>query len=194
MKKTYNIADEYSIIVSEYLFHKELKKELIPLLENYPDEMGRRTVVKATMTNFFWGINRKGESDNKRLQRLLDCIVAEAYSHEDYIVPPWEGPRPSLFVKDCWANIYEKGDHTLPHHHQEYLMGFGFVYFLKTEWYHPPCVFTHSGKKIKAKEGTFVLFPNYLKHHVPKNRFKETRITLSGNILTVFKEGMIKQP
>ena len=190
MRKTYNITSDSPIVVNEYPFHKQLKEELVPLLENYPDQQNRSTNVKATMTNFFWGIDSK----SKKLQRLKECIVAEAYSHEDYIVPPWEGPRPSLFVKDCWANIYEKGDHTLPHHHQEYLMGFGFVYFLKTEWYHPPCVFTHSGKKIKAKEGTFVLFPNYLKHHVPKNRFKETRITLSGNILTVFKEGMIKQP
>ena len=66
MKKIYNVADHYPIIVSEYPFHKELKKELIPLLENYPDEMGKRTNVKATMTNYRWGIKNK----TKRLQRL----------------------------------------------------------------------------------------------------------------------------
>ena len=93
-----------------------------------------------------------------------------------------------------WANIYYKGDYTISHNHQDFTMGFSFAYFLKSEWYHPPFVFTNSGKKIKSKEGTYVIFPNHVNHHVPKNRFKETRITLSGNILTTFEEGMIKQP
>ena len=32
-------------------------------------------------------------------------------------------------------------------------------------------------------EGTFVIFPSHLNHLVPKHRYRETRITLSGNIL-----------
>ena len=36
---------------------------------------------------------------------------------------------------------------------------------------------------MKPKEGTYLIFPGYLKHHVLKNRFDETRITLSGNML-----------
>ena len=190
MKKIYNVADHYPIIVSEYPFHKELKKELIPLLENYPDEMGKRTNVKATMTNYRWGIKNK----TKRLQRLFDCILAEAYSHESYTSPCHNSTRPLLFVKDSWANIYEKGDYTLSHSHEEYLMGFSFAYFLKTEWYHPPFVFTYSKKKIKPKEGTFVLFPNYIHHHVPKNKFHNTRITLSGNIIIDYKEDIVDKP
>ena len=73
-------------------------------------------------------------------------------------------------------------------------MGFSFAYFLKTEWYHPPFVFTYSKKKIKPKEGTFVLFPNYIHHHVPKNRFHNTRITLSGNIIIHYKEDITDKP
>ena len=53
--------------------------------------------------------------------------------------------------------------------------------FLKAKWYYSPLVFTESGKRIRPKEGRFVAFPAYLKHHVPKHRYKDTRITLSGN-------------
>ena len=87
-----------------------------------------------------------------------------------------------LIFENFWGNIYNKGDYTLSHDHLSLEYGFGFVYFLKTQWYHPPFVFTYSGNKIKPKEGTYIIFPNHLMHHVPKNRFKETRITLSGNL------------
>ena len=188
---TYNIASEYPVIVGEYPFHKQLKEELVPLLENHRDEMGKRTNVKATMTNYHWGLDTK----SKRLQRFQDCILAEAQNHKNYRDLTVASPHlPALFVKDFWANIYYKGDYAHSHDHTEFLMGFSFAYFLKSNWYHSPFIFTDSGKKIKPKEGTYVLFPSHMRHHVPKNRFNETRITLSGNILTVYREDIIKQP
>ena len=188
---TYNVSSGYPIIVGEYPFHKELKEEVVPLLENHPDEMNRRSNVKATMTNYSWGFENK----SKRLQRFQECMLAEAQPHKNYtFLLKGYRPTPSLFVKDFWANIYYKGDYAIPHDHTELLMGFSFAYFLKSKWYHSPFIFTDSKKKIKPKEGTYVIFPSHMKHHVPHNRFKETRITLSGNILTVYKEGMIKQP
>ena len=36
-------------------------------------------------------------------------------------------------------------------------------------------------EKIRPKEGRYLIFPAHLKHHVPKHRYKDTRITLSGN-------------
>ena len=185
MGKAYNITSEYPIIVGEYPFHKQLKEELVSLLENHPDELGKTSNVKATMTNWDWG----NYSKSKRLQRLKECIVNEVRTHKTYATmsqaldTPYGKVLPSLFVKNFWANIYYKGDYTISHDHQDFSMGFSFAYFLKSEWYHPPFVFTHSGEKIKSKEGTYIIFPNHVKHHVPKNRFKETRITLSGNVI-----------
>ena len=43
-------------------------------------------------------------------------------------------------------------------------------------------VFTHSKRKIRPKEGTYVIFPSHLMHHVPPNKSKEMRMTLSGNV------------
>ena len=79
------------------------------------------------------------------------------------------------------VTIYHHYDYTISHDHVGVDI-LSFAYFLKTEWYHPPFVFTWSGKKIKPKEGTFIIFPSHLKHHVPENKSEETRITLSGNI------------
>ena len=175
----YNVKSDNSVIRAEYPFHKELKEELLPLLKNYPDQQNRSTHVQATMTDWDW------QKDNGRLKRLKECIIAEAYSHIIYKDLKIKCSL-KLTVYDFWANIYNNGDYTHAHHHiglvSRSFTDFSFVYFLKTKWYHPSLVFSDSGKKMKPKEGTYIIFPNHLMHHVPKNRFKETRITLSGNL------------
>tara|TARA_X000000368_G_scaffold214444_1_gene169400 strand:+ start:254 stop:802 length:549 start_codon:yes stop_codon:yes gene_type:complete len=177
--KIYNVKSDNAIIVGEYPFHKELKEELLPLLENYPDQHDRSTNVKATMTEWEW------QKDNRRVKRLKECACAELRHHPMVHQIGYQRYRkPSMInFKEFWANVYRKGDYTQSHDHLGYQTTFGFVYFLKTKWYHPPFTFSESGKKMKPKEGTYLIFPGYLKHHVLKNRFDETRITLSGNML-----------
>ena len=81
------------------------------------------------------------------------------------------------------VTLYEKNDYARRHHHIPFL--YSFAYILKSKWYHPSFIFTDSGKKIPSKEGTYIIFPSYMWHHVPKNRFKEYRMTLSGNVSEV---------
>ena len=174
--QVYNVKSDNFVIRGEYPFHKQLKEELLPLLKNYPDQQNRSTNVQATMTEYKW------DPKSDRLKRLKECIIAEAYSHEicqDLKITC----SFKLEVDEFWANIYNKGDYTNVHNHLGFESGFGFVYFLKTKWYHPSLVFSESGKKMKSKEGTYIIFPKNLMHHVPKNRFDETRITLSGNLI-----------
>ena len=173
MKQT-SVRSTYNIFIEEYPFHQKLKEELVPLLEKYPDKQERKTNVKATMTEWKWN------SDNDRVKRLKSCITEQVSSYFKY--NPVDNNIPmSLECFSFWSNIYHKGDYTITHKHGPRSI-FSFVYFLKTKWYHPPFVFTDSGKRIPPKEGTYVLFPSHLMHHVPVNRFKETRITLSGNL------------
>ena len=165
-----NYEDVY---IGEYPFHKQLKDELVPLLENHPDEIDRKTNVKATMTEYDWNL----KSD--RLERLKNILLENAFSNCNF---KWsDGIDAQYFMKHFWANIYRKGDYTREHHHRPHI--FSFVYFLKSKWYHSPLVFSDSGKKIRPTEGTFVIFPSHLNHLVPKHRYRDTRITLSGNIL-----------
>ena len=164
------VKGEYDIITGEYPFHEQLKEELVPSLENYTDQQGRRTNVKATMTEWDWG------NDIERVSRLKSFIVEMT---RRIVTSP--NLSQDLAVRHLWANIYHHSDYTNSHDHVGVDI-FSFAYFLKTEWYHPPFVFTRSGKKIKSKEGTFIIFPSHLKHHVPENKSQETRITLSGNL------------
>ena len=164
------VESQYDVYVGEYPFHKQLYDELVPLLENYPDKQGMETNVKATMTEWNW------DPLSDRLNRFKNCIIQESLSgyfrfKENYL--------PS-FVQ-FWGNIYHKGEYTKDHDHLYHHLSL--VYFLKSKWYYSPLVFTHSGKKVQPKEGRYVLFPSHIMHHVPIHRFKETRITLSGNII-----------
>ena len=176
--RIYNVKCDNAIVVGEYPFHKKIKDELVPLLENYPDQQDRLTNVKATMTEWQW------QEDNLRIKRLKECALAEVRSHPMFRQIEFRFGVPiKVIFKEFWANVYRKGDYTISHDHFGTDSSFGFVYFLKTKWYHPPFTFSESGKKIKSKEGTYLIFPGHLKHHVPKNRFDETRITLSGNVI-----------
>ena len=165
------------VCIGEYPFHKQLKDEFVPLLEKYPDKQDRRTNVIATMTEWDWN------PENVRLKRLKNTIIESVnYNfNNDEVRCIGDTRLVRYFINDFWGNIYRKGDYTKEHHHRPHI--FSFVYFLKSKWYHSPLVFSHSGKKIRPTEGTFVIFPSHVKHLVPKHRYRETRITLSGNIL-----------
>ena len=165
------VKSQYEIYVGEYPFHKQLYDEMVPVLETYPDKHDGKTNVKAIMTEWDFGL---GE-DYLKLNVLKECIINVAST--GYLKYKQDTP----VFNTLWGNIYHKGDYSLSHDHLYNQLSF--VYFLKSKWYHSPLVFTYSGKKILPKEGRYVLFPSHIKHHVPKQRFKETRIPLSGNIV-----------
>ena len=166
----------YDIFIGEYPFHKQLKDDLFPKLYNYKDALDKKTNVKATMTDWEWGC------DNVRVERLRNCILEETKSHFNYGVV--NDKLPKLVLSNLWANVYWKNEYAIDHDHIPFDV-FSFAYFLSAKWYHPPLTFSYSGVKIRPKEGRYVIFPSHLRHHVPKNRFEEPRITLSGNLRVV---------
>ena len=167
------VKSRYDIIIGEYPFHKELKKEIVPLLEKYPDQPNINSNVKATHTEWDWNPN------SSRIKRLKDIICTQACSWCKF---HFTGEKnPALYFTNFWANVYRKGDYANPHDHLPTF--YSFVYFLKTKWYDSPLVMTDFKEKIRPKEGRYVIFPGHLRHHVPKHRYKDVRITLSGNLL-----------
>ena len=171
------IKNYTEIFVADYPFHKELREEIVPILEKYPDKQGMKTNVKATHTEWDW------YSDNPRIKRLKECILSQAGSWCEY---NGIGERnPALHFVNFWGNVYRKGNYTQEHNHLP--AQYSVVYFLKTKWYDSPLVMTDFKEKIRPKEGRYVIFPGHLRHHVPKHRYKDVRITLSGNLL--IKEG-----
>tara|TARA_B100001250_G_scaffold328145_1_gene292554 strand:- start:43 stop:579 length:537 start_codon:yes stop_codon:yes gene_type:complete len=170
-----SVKHKTDIIKGEYQFADKVKKEVLSLLKVCNPIPQDNSNVKASIhTEWEW------EPNNITFRNLQAYIREEI---EKYYKPGAMsgGKRVPINCINFWANVYEKGDYAQPHNHKPY--DFSFAYFVKSKWYYPPLVFSESGKRIRPKEGTFVIFPSYLMHCVPKHRYNDTRITLSGNLV-----------
>ena len=169
-----SVKHKTDIIKGEYQFADKVNKEVLSLLKVCNPIPQDNSNVKASIhTEWDW------EPDNIRFRNLKEYIREEI---EKAFKPGATsgGSRMRIRCVNFWANVYEKGDYAQSHNHRPY--DFSFAYFVKAKWYDSPLVFTDSGKRIRPKEGTFVAFPAYLYHYVPKHRYNDTRITLSGNL------------
>ena len=162
------------VIVGDYQFADKVKDEVLSALKVSGFIPKDNTNVKAFHTEWNW------QPDNITFRNLKSYIREQIETH-------WkpgsqsDGQRRWIRLNNFWANVYYKGDYAIPHCHRP--NDFSFAYFVKAKWYDSPLVFPDTGVRIRPKEGRFVSFPSYLIHGVPKHRFKETRITLSGNYL-----------
>ena len=164
-----------SILIGEYQFADRVKEQVLSSLKTCNPIPQNNSNVKASIhTEWNW------EPNNITFRNLKAFIREEI---ERYFKPGEMagGGRSLVKVKNFWGNVYEKGDYAQSHCHKP--NDFSFAYFVKSKWYYSPLVFSDSGKLVRPKEGRFVAFPAYLKHHVPKHRYNDTRITLSGNLL-----------
>ena len=160
------------ILVGDYQFADSLRKEVLSLLKTAAN-VGHTNVKASLHTQWDW------EPNNVHI-RNVKGFIREEIEREYKPGKIVGGAREWLKCGNFWANVYEKGDYADSHNHSPY--HFSFAYFLKSKWYHPPLVFTESGKRIRPKEGRYVLFPGFLSHKVPKHRYKKSRISLAGNI------------
>ena len=168
-----SVKHKADIMKGEYQFADKVKSEVLSLLKVCNPIPQDNSNVKASIhTEWDW------EPDNITFRNLKSYIKEEIEKHYKPGARSG-GSRLMLQNENFWANVYEKGDYTQSHCHRPNT--YSFAYFVKSKWYYPPLVFTDSGKRIRPKEGTFVAFPAYLMHHVPKHRYNDTRITLSGN-------------
>ena len=169
------IPHNAEVIVGDYQFSDQIKSEVLSLLKVCNPIPQNHSNVKASVhTEWDW------EPDNLKFRNLKAYIREQVEKHFRPGARS-DGSRSWVKCHTFWANVYEKGDYAISHCHKP--MDFSFAYFVKAKWYYPPLVFTHSGKRIRPKEGRYIIFPSYVKHHVPKHRYRDTRITLSGNLL-----------
>ena len=173
-----SVKHKADIIKGEYQFADKVKSEVLSLLKVCNPIPQDNSNVKASIhTEWKW------EPDNITFRNLKSYIRGEIEKHYRPGATSGGCRYLPLKVGDFWANVYKKGDYAQSHCHKP--NDFSFAYFVKSKWYYPPLVFTDSRKRIRPKEGTFVAFPAYLMHHVPKHRYNDTRITLSGNLTII---------
>ena len=172
------------VFSGDYPFSTDMERSLISILEKYPDKQNRSTNVVATMTE--WQIT------HPQIEKFKKYIFNEIARCYPKMVEACTSRQLKPEAADFWANIYNKGDYT--HSHNHYPSNFSIVYFLKSKWYYTPLVFDDSGKKIRPKQGRYVIFPGHINHHVPRHRFKEKRITLSSNVVFPNPNFQLKPP
>jgi len=173
--KVISVKHKADIIKGEYQFADKVKSEVLSLLKVCSPIPQDNSNVKASIhTEWDW------EPDNITFRNLKSYIREEIEKQFKPGAMIGTGERPLIKCRNFWANVYEKGDYAQSHCHKP--SDYSFAYFVKAKWYYPPLIFTDSGKRIRPKEGTFVAFPSYLMHHVPRHRYNDTRITLSGNL------------
>ena len=172
--KIVSVRSPTDVIVGDYQFADKVKDQVFSALKVSAPISKDNTNVKAFHTEWNW------QPDNITFRNLKSYIREQIETH-------WrpgsqsDGRRRWIHLNNFWANVYSKGEYAKPHCHRP--NDFSFAYFVKAKWYDSPLVFTDTGVSIRPKEGRFVIFPAYLQHHVPKHRFNETRVTLSGNYL-----------
>jgi len=165
------IRHNAKIIIGDYQFAESLKQEVLHQLK-YATDIGHTNVKASMHTGWNW------LPDNQKIKNFKSFIESEIEKHF----------RPGATVgserdygriKVFWGNVYKKGDYAQKHDHKP--CQYSFSYFVKSKWYDSPLIFNDGGEKIRPKEGRYVIFPGYLNHSVPKNRYDHDRITLSGN-------------
>ena len=158
------------ILVGDYQFAESLNQEVLHQLK-FARDIGH-TNVKAFHTVWDW------LPDNQKFKNFKSFITSEIERKFSPGKSLGSGRRLG-HVHNLWGNVYRKGDFAKSHDHKPNV--FSFAYFVKAKWYDSPLMFDDSGKRIRPKEGRYVIFPSYLLHSVPKHRYNHERITLSGN-------------
>ena len=94
--------------------------------------------------------------------------------HRDFKLRKWEGHFDGY---DMWTNFAYKGDDNPTHNHAGILSG---VIYYKNHKH--PTIFDQYNVAYEGKDGTMVMFPSQVLHHVEPQTANKERITLAFNI------------
>ena len=95
--------------------------------------------------------------------------------HRSFKLRMWPGHFDGY---DLWTNFAYKGDSNPTHAHAGFLSG---VIYYKNHGH--PTIFDEYGCSYEGKDGTMVMFPSEVFHHVEEQTANKERITLAFNIV-----------
>ena len=95
-------------------------------------------------------------------------------SNRDFMIKKWNG---HFDAYDVWTNFSYKGDDNPPHNHSGLLSGV--IYYQN---HNHPVHFDEYDCSYKGENGTMVMFPSHVWHHVKEQTSSKERITLAFNI------------
>ena len=94
--------------------------------------------------------------------------------NRDFKLRKWDGHFDGY---DIWTNFAYKGDDNPMHNHAGFLSG---VIYYKN--HNHPTIFDEYGCGYEGEDGTMVMFPSQVLHHVEPQTVNKERITLAFNI------------
>ena len=100
--------------------------------------------------------------------------------HRDFKLRRWHGHFDGY---DIWTNFAYKGDDNPSHNHAGFLSG---VIYYKNHTH--PTIFDEYNCSYEGKDGTMVMFPANVLHHVEPQHQNKERITLAFNIVKAQEE------
>ena len=103
-------------------------------------------------------------------------------NHREFSLRKWNGHFDSY---DIWTNFAYKGDDNPKHNHAGFLSG---VIYYKNHGH--PTHFDEYNISYEGKDGTMVLFPSQVFHHVETQISNKERITLAFNIIETNNDGL----
>jgi len=160
------IHEEAKIHIHEYPFAEKLNPILHKIILDKADKRDRGALM---MDYKSFDVPEFKKIGNYALSIITGCKWS------------WTTPvilHDGLILANIWGQWYGKGDFQSPHTH--YPFEWSFTYFVNTPRGSSPLVFTTSKKKVAAKAGSMVIFPSWVKHHVPPNKSEE-RSVIAGN-------------
>ena len=95
-------------------------------------------------------------------------------SNRDFMIKKWDG---HFDAYDVWTNFSYKGDDNPPHNHSGLLSGV--IYYQNQNH---PVHFDQYNCSYKGENGTMIMFPSNVWHHVKEQTSSKERITLAFNI------------
>ena len=101
-------------------------------------------------------------------------------NHRDFQLRMWRGHFDGY---DIWTNFAYKGDDNPVHNHGGFISG---VMYYRNHGH--PTIFDEYNVAYEGKDGTMVMFPAQVLHHVEPQHQNKERITLAFNIVSTKEE------
>ena len=101
-------------------------------------------------------------------------------NNRDFKLRKWDGHFDGY---DIWTNFAYKGDDNPTHNHAGFLSG---VIYYRNHGH--PTLFDDHNIGYEGKDGTMVMFPSHVLHHVEPQHQNKERITLAFNIVKAQEE------
>lgn len=168
------MVSQCPVVIRMYPKANEHNAKLVEFIHKHGDKQNKETNVKTTIMTDWMLLN---DGNEPILRELCQYIQREAMRHS----PAWHvGGEPiHMNLYNVWGAVYEKDDYSITHDHWPAI--WSFCYYAKADAKSAPLVFTDNGLEIKPIEGMFILFPGWVRHHVPQQAGAGSRVIVAGN-------------